>query len=166
MILPLRQRHRLVLIALGVILPVVFAVGVAARKPAPVAGELPAGLTAAPQSFAVVGQERTDLFAKVPLRVRLLQTQKESGRFAVELAADKNFVKPDLIVYWAAGNPGMADALPDNAILLGAFGSTALLLPEQATTSGGVLVLYSLADGAVVDVSQFLSLQTFNGPTH
>jgi hypothetical protein len=56
--------------------------------------------------------------------------------------------------------------LPENAILLGAFGPTALLLPEQAAKSGGALVLYSLADGAVVDVSQSFSLQTFNGPTH
>src|SRR5262245_3083996 len=43
-ILPLRQRHRLMVCTLGVLLPVAFVAGIAARKPAPVAGTVPAAL--------------------------------------------------------------------------------------------------------------------------
>ena len=52
-----------------------------------------------------------------PLQVYLLREQKSSGRFGIEFSAAKDFVKPDLIVYWVAGNPNITDALPDNAIL-------------------------------------------------
>lgn len=158
MIRPLRQRHRHVVIALGVFLPVAFALGVAARKAVPVAAQLPAVLVGAPQRFEVAVWERADLFAKAPVQVRLLKEQGGAGRFGVGLSAAKDFVKPDLIVYWVAGNPTLTDALPADAVLLGTFGTRVLPLPDAVAKAGGVLILFSLADNEMVDVSKPVEL--------
>ena len=159
MIRPLRQRHRRMVIVLGVLLPVAFAVGIAARKPVPGMISLPKELVASPQTFAVTEWERTDLFIKTPMQVRLLRESAGTGRFAVEFSAAKDFVKPDLIVYWVAGNPNLTDKLPDNARLLGAFNSSvALPVSPDAAPGSGVLVLYSLADQEIVEVSKPFAL--------
>jgi hypothetical protein len=69
-------------------------------------------------------------------------------------------VKPDLIVYWIPGNPNITETLPDNARLLGAFNSfVPLSLSPDARTGSGVLVLYSLADQEIVEVSKPFALQ-------
>ncbi len=166
MISKLRQRHRRVFIALGVFLPVAFAIGIAARQPAPGAGKLPIAPDVVPRTFATAGDTRPIQFAKAPVQAKWLRAANEPGRFAIELTADRNFVKPDLIVYWVAGNPNSTDALPEDAFLLGAFGPTALFLPKQATNASGVLVLYSLADGEIVDVSQPFSVQPLTNSKH
>ena len=154
MIRPLRQRHRHVFIALGIILPLAFAVGIAARKPMPGMDALPDALAATPQKFPLVSWERADLFTKSPMPVRLLRENTGAVRFAVAFCAPKNFVRPDLLVYWVAGNPSINETLPEQAQLLGAFDSVALPLPDESAGTSGVLVLYSLADGNIVDVSR------------
>ena len=155
MILPLRQRHRRIVIVLGVFLPVVFAAGIVARKPVPTSAVLPASLTIAPQPFESVEWVRPDLFAKASIQVRLTREQKGAGRFAVDFAVSEDFVKPDLIVYWVVGNPHVTDTLPDQALLLGVFNPTApLLIPTEVESGEGVLVLYSLADQEVIEVSK------------
>jgi hypothetical protein len=147
---------------LGVLLPVVLVVGIAARKPVPGMTSLPAELVASRKNFAAIEWERADLFTKTPIQVRLLREGSGAGRFAIKLSAAKDFVKPDLIVYWIAGNPNLTDTLPDNARLLGGFEAKALQLPGEAGETNGVLVLFSLANGEVVDVSQ---PTRFNGST-
>jgi hypothetical protein len=160
MIRPLRQRHHLTMIVLGIFLPVAFAVGIVARKPAPVMAGLPATLAlAAPKSAALVW-ERSGLFTKAPVQVRLWREQKDAGPFALSLAAPQEFLKPDLLVYWIPANTSVTDALPANAILLGAFAAPALPVPEEATN--GSLILYSLANNEIVDVSKPVQL---NDPT-
>jgi len=160
MIYSLRLRHRRMVIVLGVILPAAFAVGIAARKPVPSIEQLPTGLVASPQNFAATEWERSDLFVITPTQVRLLRESVGAGRFAVEFSAAKDFVKPDLIVYWVAGNPNITDTLPDRARLLGAFSSSvALPLSPDAGAGSGVLILYSLADQEVVEVSKPFTLQ-------
>jgi hypothetical protein len=121
---------------------------------------LPKELVASPQQFAVTEWERAELFTKTPIQVRLLRESAGTGRFAVEFSAAKDFVKPDLIVYWVAGNPNLTDTLPDNARLLGAFNSSvALPLSPDAGSSNGVLILYSLADQEIVEASKPFALQ-------
>lgn len=167
MIRPLRQLHRRIAIALGVFLPVAFVTGIAARKPAPVMVELPAAFAPASQKFESTEWERAGLFANAPVQVRLLREQKKSGRFALALAAAKDFVPPDLIVYWVAGNPNLTGALPDEAILLGPFNSTALPLGDEVVKTNGALILYSLADSEIVDASkpvQFSTIQPSREP--
>ena len=154
MIRPLRQRHHHIVIALGIFLPVAFAVGIAARKPVPEASSLPKELATAVTQFESQEWQRADLFTKSPVQVRLMREHSGAGKFAVELSAAKDFVKPDLIVYWVAGNPTITDKLPDNAILLGSFSSTPLLLSDEIANSTGQLVLFSLADNEIEDVSK------------
>src|SRR6266550_2358886 len=160
MISPLRQQHRRMVIVLGVFLPIAFLIGIPARKSVPGMTSLPQELVASPQKFAVTEWERADLFTKTPIQVRLLRESAGASHFAVEFSAAKDFVKPDLIVYSIAGNPKITDMLPDNARLLGAFNSSvALPLSPDAGPGSGVLVLYSLADQEVVEVSKPFELQ-------
>jgi len=166
MILSLRQRHRRIFIALGIFLPVAFTIGIAARKPVPIAANLPAALVIVPPSYESAGSLRTNLFAKTPLQAQILRNRQESNRFAIELTASKDFLQPDLIVYWVADSTPVTDKVPEGAILLGEFGSSALPLPDQATKSSGQLLLYSLADGEIVDVSKSISVPISNPLPH
>jgi len=162
MIRPLRQRHRRIVIAMGVVLPVVFTLGVAARKPAPTVPSLltePAGVHF---SSATTVWDRSDLFAKAAIQVRLLRENRSSDRFALRLSAARDFAKPDLIVYWVAETSKVAGSLPDNALLLGVFHSDFLLLPTEAAAQAGLLVLYSLANSEIVDVSRPLRINDSN----
>jgi hypothetical protein len=154
MILPLRQRHRRTFLALGIFLPVAFAVGIAARKPLPEIKSLPSEISPVSNSFAAEVWSRADLFPKSPVQTRLLREEIGTEKFAVAFSAANDFVRPDLLVYWSAGNAAVTNALPDNAILLGAFNSPQLPLPVAAQKTDGALVLYSLADNEIVDASQ------------
>ena len=153
MIRPLRQRHRRTFLALGIFLPVAFAAGLVVRQPVPVEPALPPAIAPALSSFTDEVWSRADLFPKSPVQVRLLREPSGIKNFAVAFAAAKDFIKPDLLVYWLDGKPGSTDALPDRAILLGAFNAPPLPLPVTASKADGVLVLYSLADNEIVDVS-------------
>ena len=160
MIRPLRQRHRRMMTIIGVLLPIAFAAGIAARRPAPTVATLPTALATTQRHFEAVEWERADLFTKTLIQVRLLRESAGAGHFAVEFSAARDFVKPDLIVYWVAGSPNNTDRLPDNARLLGAFNSSvALSLWLDAQPGSGVLMLYSLADQEVVEVSKPFALQ-------
>lgn len=155
MIRPLRQIHCYAFAAIGFLLPIVFAFGIVARKPFPSMDSLPGELAASTQKFLVSEWERTDLFAKSPIQVRLMHENINSWSEAVMFSAAKDyFIKPDLMVYWIAGQPTIIDKLPDQAKLLGGFNSGALPLPAEAAATNGVLVLYSLADNEIVDVSK------------
>ena len=157
MIRPLRQRHRAVFIALGFCLPLAFASGIAARRPIPPAASLPATLASTPPAPADLVWKRRDLFPSAPIEVRLLR-EKSSGRIAAQFSATTDFLKPDLLVYWAAGNPHIRESLPENATLLGQFDSPALILPNEVLTVDGVLILYSLADNELVGMTKPLRL--------
>jgi hypothetical protein len=151
---------------LAILLPAAFAVGLAARQPVPTAKALSTALSPAPRRFESVEWKCADLFPNAPVRVCLLREQKQSGRFGIKLTADASFVKPDLIVYWCAGLPPKSGPVPQNAILLGTFNSEALLLPEEATKSGGGLLLFSLADGEVVAATGTLPLPATGPLSH
>lgn len=157
MIRPLRQRHRRMVIALGVLLPVAFAVSIAARRPVPTGQSLSAALIGESPHFEKIVWDRADLWAQTAIRTRLLSDGSDGKRFAVELSAANDILKPDLLVYWAPGNAKTEETVPDNAILLGAFvraSATLLALPDGASNSIGRLLLYSLADHEVVAISK------------
>jgi hypothetical protein len=158
MILTLRQRHRRIAISLGVMLPIVFIAGIAARKPVPSVVSLPSATGALALGPTATVWARSDLFAKTDVQVQLLRENVPNGRAVLEFSATRDLVKPDLIVYWIAGNPKVIETLPDNALLLGAFSSPSLLLPPNVPTESGVLLLYSLANNEIVDVSKPLRL--------
>jgi hypothetical protein len=153
MILSLRQRHRRVFYAMGIFLPVAFVFGVASRQPVPLAKELPATFAVRNTTSSVVW-ERKDLFGKAPVSVQLLQAAGKADADSIRLITDKNFVKPDVLVYWSSGNPAIGDSLPTNAVLLGPLEASELRENEPLTKSPGMLILFSLADGEIVDVSK------------
>ena len=155
MIRPLRQLHRRAMITLACVLPLALAVGVTVRKPVPAMAALPAGLLAVSPNFPTIQWERDGLFPKSPVCMRLRRESASAGHFAVELLAAPDFVKPDLLVYWATGNSPVTDTLPDHARLLGVLGAIPVFpLPDSVTAQPGVLVLFSLADNEIVDTSQ------------
>lgn len=153
MIRPLRQRHRHMVIALGVTLPIAFAAGIAARRTVPQHATLPPALSSWTQRFTATDYERGDLFGNAPVRVRLWREQG-TGRYAVAFSAAKDFLKPDLLAYWIEGHPKVADTLPPEARLLGAFIAGPLVLPTEAAITDGSLILFSLANQELVAVSK------------
>jgi hypothetical protein len=147
----LRQRHRRIIAVLVIVVPAAFAAGLVMRQPVPVESALPAGLS--PEGrFQRQEWERGDMFSKARLQVRLLRERSGGGSFALQFSPPQNFVKPDLIVYWSAGEKSVSGELPNDALLLGAVGAE-LELPAEIIGTKGRLLLYSLADGELVDVS-------------
>ena len=153
MIRPLRQRHRHIFAVLGALLPIAFVGGVVGRKPVPIAATLPAELAASSGNFISTDGELWNLFRRSSIRVRLLYLPSTHRR-AIRLFAIRDFAKPDLFVYWVSGIRAITDKLPENTTLLGAFSSPALELPAEATHADGLLILFSLADHEIVDVSE------------
>ena len=150
MIRPLRQFHYRTMITIGIVLPVAFVAGIAVRKAMPLRAT--PSLAAAFRDSEVQVWERNDLFSKAPAEVRLLHGP---AWYAITFSTGRGFAKPDLLVYWVAGNSSVTDVLPDNALLLGSFNpSLTLQLPHDAESAGGTLVLYSLADHEIVDWSK------------
>jgi hypothetical protein len=152
MTLTLRQRHRRLIWSLAIILPVAVAVGLSARRSVPVAETLPIGL--APQAGHLVptAWAPDNLFSKTHVRGQLLQDSADVNRLAIRFSSPESFVKPDLIVYWTDGDKTVSESLPNDAQFLGAF-TTEIELPNKVVRSNGRLILYSLADGEVADVS-------------
>ena len=157
MIRPLRQRHRVIVCTIGVLLPVAFAAGLVARKPVPVAATVPSGLVGKANDFDSVVWTKTDLWPGQRIITSL--RRDAAGSSAVELMF-RDLVEPDVLVYWAAGKDTAAEGLPDNARLLGALANrTPIPLPTDVRVEAGRFVLYSLADQGVVAVSKDFMLK-------
>ncbi len=157
MILPLRRRHRRMVAVIGILLPVAFVAGVAARKPMPTTAPSVA-LLSPRQTFSQSGWNRSDLFTNVAVRVHLLHDAANTNRIALQISTPKDFVKADLLVYWLPAESILKDNIPDDAVLLGAFVSgQPLPMPPTVTEKSGRLILYSLADHEIVDVSKPLT---------
>ena len=155
MIRPLRQRHHVMVCTLGVLLPVAFAAGIAARKPVPVAAAVPSGLAGPANDFGRVAWTKMDLWPGQ----RIITSLRRDAANSVEVELMfRDLAKPDVLVYWAAGKETAVEGLPDNARLLGAL-SNHLPLPTDARGETGRLVLYSLADHEVVAVSRAFIVQ-------
>src|SRR5262249_30260411 len=104
-------------------------------------------------TFTATDYERGDLFNKSPVQVRLWREQG-TARLAVGFIAGEDFLKPDLLAYWSVAHPMTSDALPADARLLGAFVAGPLVLPAEASDTDGYLILFSLANQEIVDVSK------------
>ena len=156
MIRPLRRRHRVVVCTLGVLLPFVFVVGIAARRPVPVTKSVPAELGGNASDFGTVVWTKADLWPDQRITTSL--RRNAVGFVAVELMF-RDLAKPDVLVYWAAGEGRAVEGLPDNARLLGALSNgVPLPVPADARGEAGRFVLYSLADHQVVAVSRMLTI--------
>jgi hypothetical protein len=58
------------------------------------------------------------------------------------------------MAYWSAAQVTTNDNLPPDARLLGAARAGPLVLPAEASASDGILILFSLANQEIVDVSK------------
>jgi len=156
MIRPLRQRHRVILFGLSAFLPALFVMGIVSRKPVPVLPSLPSALARQVVPVRESLWVREDLWEKGPMRTRLL-TEPNHSSLAVEIVAREPIVRPDMLVYWVPGAAALGDSLPNDAVFLGAWmqpPASALALPVAAKASQGKLILYSLADHEIVNVSK------------
>ncbi len=153
MIRPLRQTHRHTVTVLAFALPIVFALGLALRKPAPSLDENSSGRRAAPLAGEDLLWLRRDLFRSAPLEVCLLR-ERASGRLSARVAVRGRFLKPDVLVYWAPGNPPLDGKVPQNAVLLGSLYSPKPWLAAESAAGMGVFMLYSLAGHEIVEVSK------------
>jgi hypothetical protein len=161
MVRPLRQRHRIVVLTLSVFLPTVFVLGIASRRSVPLLPSLPSSLSVQPARTYESVWVQDDLWEKTPLRTRLLRNSTPSN-LALELSAKQPVVRPDVLVYWAPGNPKLDNSLPSDAVLLGAWmqePANPLALPQLAKAGQGRLILYSLADHEIVNVSKTFAFQ-------
>ena len=160
MILSLRQRHRVMVCVLGAFLPAAFGFGIASRHSLPLLPALPGNLQWQPDQ-SVTKWMREDLWQKGPLRTRLLTDSTQSS-LALEVAAPEPVVKPDALLYWILGNPELEESLPNDAVLLGAWMQDPLRplnVPASARGKQGRLVLYSLADHEIVNVTSAFNIQ-------
>jgi hypothetical protein len=141
---------------LGMVLPVVLVVGLYERTSVPVMTSLPAGLvTNRPVSGSLV-LLKTCAFPHTSTSAKLFGTQKGDD-FTIQISTGVEPEKPDVLVYWVPGSPPGFDKIPAGAFLLGELGSQSLSLPVGERPDG-VLMLYSLADGEVIDVSNPITL--------
>ena len=160
MIRPLRQRHRVLVLALSVVVPVAFAAGIATRKAVPALAGAAPNLAGQARNYSEVWS-RDDLWEKKVIRTRLLSDASGGSLRAVELISKDQIVRPDVIVYWVPGGPAVKDSLPDDAFWLGAFDQPTprpLTLPADAAKKPGALALYSLADHEVIAVSKAFAI--------
>jgi hypothetical protein len=160
MIRPLRQRHRVLVLALGVVVPVAFATGIATRNAVPFLTGTTPDLSGEVHNYSEVWS-RDDLWEKKAISTRLLSDAAGAGRRAVELIAKDQIIRPDVIVYWVPGGPEVKESLPNDAVWLGGFDQLAprpLTLPAEAAQKTGALVLYSLADHEVIAVSRAFAI--------
>lgn len=156
MITSLRKGHRSIFTALGIVLPVVFVIGLYERKPLPIMESLPAGLVANRPASSSPILVKTCAFAHGSASAKVFGSR--TGRdLTVQVSIGAEPEKPDVLVYWVPGSPSGLDKIPAGAFLLGELGSQPLSLPA-GEQSAGVLMLYSLADGEVIDVSNPIAL--------
>jgi hypothetical protein len=156
MIHHLRHAHHKIFVVLGVLLPVIFLAGVISRQPSPMMNILPTGLEPARNYSEPMVPAKIFSFVHSRVVAKVSSLQPGNTLFTAEIFGRQASVKPDVLVYWVSGNPGEISDLPAQAILLGELGTSPLALPARAQRSG-VLVLYSLADGQVVDFSKPIS---------
>ena len=159
MIRPLRNRHRMMVLALSVVVPAAFAVGIAARKAVPALSVLVPSFSAEIPHHDELWS-RDNLWGNRAIRTRLLKDSAGTGQLAVALISKDQIVRPDVIVYWLRGEKKIKDSMPDDAVLLGSFDpftSIPLKLPLEAVNSPGMLLLYSLGDHEIVAVSKAFS---------
>ncbi|HTL56043.1 MAG TPA: hypothetical protein VL361_10215 [Candidatus Limnocylindrales bacterium] len=156
MIRPLRQRHRVMIFTLSVVVPATFAIGIATRKALPALSVTAPGFSAEAPGHKELWS-RDGLWEKKAIRTYILNLGAGNGQLGVELIAQDQIARADVLVYWLLGQRKIENVLPDDAILLGSFDPSIplpLALPQQAANNAGRLLLYSLGDHEIVAVSK------------
>ncbi len=110
MIQALRRRHRWMMVAITIVLPIVFAAGLAVRKPIPATeNTLSALMTPSAISFSHLLFEKSDLWVDLKITTRVYADQQPAARLAVELHPQNYLKIPDLLVYWHSRSSILTD---------------------------------------------------------
>jgi hypothetical protein len=149
MIRAARSRHRVMVVGLALVVPVLTVAGLMLRQSIPVTdGTFPRGAASGGESYEMLGEQTVG--EELPIRVSWLREPGSRERRAVALTLEGPLERPDLLVYWDDG-PGDGSALSEAAWLLGRVGGRREVVwkvPEPVTA--GRLVFYSTAWKAVV----------------
>jgi hypothetical protein len=148
MIQPLRTVHRRTFVGLAIVLPVILAVGLGARRPI-AAGEK-TGIT-----FASLPKTSSGLWAKHAIQT---QVYVEQSGFYVVLQPGPDLHEPDLLLYLSASGAQGSD-LPADAQLLGPVQAGRPIRMAAGSEARGQLILYSLAHREVVDTAALEKLR-------
>lgn len=147
MIHSLRTGHRRVFMALALLLPLLFAAALVARRP-PTPQPLDPRLRSAEAPFLRTVWQRDGLWEGMRLRTRLL-LGGDGGAY-VELEAQEPLRSPKLLLYWAPARPAGTQPGPGSRLL----GALSAIWPQRfelppGSADNGVLILYSLGRGRV-----------------
>ena len=141
MIRRLRARHRVMIVLLTPILPVILLIALVGRSPVPPTGLPRELMDQGDPSLVPVGSEWT-LLKSPRIQARFLARQGDSTPSAIALDHVEQPTPPDLLLYWAE-TAGDSTTLPADALLLGPLeAGKQLRLPAS---NRGYLILYSLA---------------------
>jgi hypothetical protein len=141
MIRRLRARHRVMIVLLTPILPVILLVALVGRSPVPQSGFPRELMNQVDPSLVPVGAEWT-LLESPRIQARFLARQGDSTPSAIALDPVQQLTPPDLLLYWAE-SAGDSTRLPANALLLGPLEARRPL--KLPASNRGYLILYSLA---------------------
>lgn len=141
MIQPLRNWHRWTFEVLGILLPIVFLAGLAAR---------PSGTKSTSLPPALSGQKIFETASAWKNHSITTTLFTDGPAVLLQLEPAARLVSPDLLLYWSSEPAPTADGIESNATLLGSFEpGRRYLLPREAKR--GRLLLYSLAHRKLVD---------------
>lgn len=151
MIYPLRRRHRTLIFALSILVPVLFVISLLARQAPPEPNtEIPLSVESMDSGFIASSGEPGTFTAQPSMHYRVLNHQS-GQRTAIELSTSEHIRLPELLVYWS---PTLnAESLPSDHSLLGSWPVTftrVFELPERAQGTSGAIILYSLSQQSIV----------------
>lgn len=145
MIRPLRVRHRRVVLTLAIVTPLLFAAGLATRRPIPLSTDGATPPEADRHRDAEIVDRDESAWGDLPILTDWLG----GPGAAVRLEVTEPLRQPDLLLYWDPEPAG--DRLSDSALLLGPVGGRRRASWDvPAPVEGGRLVLYSLGHGEIV----------------
>ena len=144
--LPLRRRHRRVVMTLAVLVPVLYLSAIQARRDVPTTNAIVETVSRVGRLDGTAREVETD-WDGASMQVRLW-----SDGAILELLPEADPARPDVLVYWTEAGEG-AETPSDGAYLLGTLAGAEprrFVLPDVALSTGGRLLLWSLAHSELV----------------
>jgi hypothetical protein len=129
------------MVLLAIVLPVILAAGLMARRPVPTVGSL-SGESGEPVLAATGPRVVTDLEDGTLVAMQLLEGA-EGKVLGVSVEGQPG--RPEWLAYWAPEADSAGGRMPEGALLLGALEEhreNRFDLPEQAVMAAGRLILY------------------------
>jgi hypothetical protein len=149
MIQPLRVVHRRAFVALALVLPAIWLIGLGTRHP----GFAPrAHLTDVPDIGNIV-RESTNLWQKHAIQSRFYSKSNRPQEIYLVLQPAQELNEPDLLLYWVANAP-QGNVLPADAQLVAAFTAGKAFLLPLGEKRAGHLVLFGRAHQTVFDTAR------------